>query len=64
MPIVEKLRAATKKTAEDKGFIDMIEGPGDEVYFLDGDALAKWIAKESKIIAAVDADLAKEAGKK
>jgi tripartite-type tricarboxylate transporter receptor subunit TctC len=64
MPIVEKLRVATKKTAEDKGFIDMIEGPGDEVYFLDGDALAKWIAKESKIIAAVDADLAKEAGKK
>jgi tripartite-type tricarboxylate transporter receptor subunit TctC len=28
MPIVEKLRVATKKTAEDKGFIDMIEGPG------------------------------------
>jgi tripartite-type tricarboxylate transporter receptor subunit TctC len=62
--IVEKLRMATKRTAEDKRFIDMIEGPGDEIHFLDGDALASWIAKESKMIAAIAAELAKTAEKK
>ncbi len=64
MPIVEKLREATKKVAEDKSFIDMIEKPGDEVYFLNGDELAKWMDKESKIIAVLDAELVKEAPKK
>ncbi|NWF92779.1 MAG: tripartite tricarboxylate transporter substrate binding protein [Syntrophaceae bacterium] len=64
MPIVQKLRDITKKVAEDKSFIDMIEKPGDEVYFLNGDELAKWMEKESRIIAAIDAELAKEAPKK
>lgn len=64
VPIVEKLREVTKKVAEDKSFIDMIEKPGDEVYFLNGDELAKWMDKESKIIAALDAELVKEAPKK
>jgi tripartite-type tricarboxylate transporter receptor subunit TctC len=64
MAIVEKLREVTKKVAEDKSFIDMIEKPGDEVHFLDGDALVKWMGKESKIVGAIDAELAKEAAKK
>lgn len=64
MPIVEKLREVTKKVAEDKSFIDMIEKPGDEVYFLNGDELARWMDKESKIIATLDAELVKEAPKK
>jgi len=62
--IVEKLREVTKKVAEDKSFIDMIEKPGDEVCFLNGDDLAKWLDKESKIIAELDAELVKEAAKK
>jgi tripartite-type tricarboxylate transporter receptor subunit TctC len=64
MPVVEKLRDATKKVAEDKSFIEMIEKPGDEVYFLNGDDLAKWLDKESRIIAAIDGELVKEAPKK
>jgi len=62
--IVEKLREVTKKVAEDKSFIDMIEKPGDEVFFLNGDELDKWMDKESKIIAVLDAELVKEAAKK
>lgn len=64
MPIVEKLREVTKKVAEDKSFIEMIEKPGDEVQFMNGEELAKWLDKESKIIADLDADLVKEAPKK
>jgi tripartite-type tricarboxylate transporter receptor subunit TctC len=63
-PIVDKLREVTKKVAEDKAFIDMIEKPGDEVSFLDGDELAKYLDTESANIAKLDAELAKEAPKK
>jgi len=63
-PIVEKLREATAKVAQDKTFIEMIEKPGDEVQFLSGDELAKWMDEESKIIGALDAELVKEAPKK
>ena len=62
--IVEKLREATEKVAQDKAFIEMIEKPGDEVQFLKGDELAKWMDAESKIIGALDAELVKEAPKK
>ena len=61
--IVEKLREVTKKVAEDKSFIDMIEKPGDEVYFLNGDELAKYLDIESEKIAKLDAELVKEAPK-
>jgi tripartite-type tricarboxylate transporter receptor subunit TctC len=63
-PIVDKLREVTKKVAEDKTFIDMIEKPGDEVYFLNGEELAKYLDEESAKIAKVDAELAQEAPKK
>jgi len=62
--IVEKLREVTKKVAGDKTFIDMIEQPGDEVYFLNGDELAKYLDIESAKIAKLDAELVKEAPKK
>jgi len=63
-PIVKKLREVTKKVAQDQAFIDMIEKPGDEVAYLDGEELAKWMDKESKIISAVEMDLVKEAAQK
>jgi tripartite-type tricarboxylate transporter receptor subunit TctC len=63
-PIVEKLREATKKTAEDKTFNDMIEKPGDEVYYLHGDEVLKHIQKEAKTIAEIDKELVKQAPKK
>lgn len=64
LPIVEKLREATKKTAEDEAFNAMIEKPGDEVYYLHGDEVRKHIEKEGKTIAEIDKELAKEAPKK
>jgi tripartite-type tricarboxylate transporter receptor subunit TctC len=63
-PIVQKLREVTKKVAQDQAFIDMIEKPGDEVSYLDGEELAKWMDKESKIISAVEVELVKEAAQK
>jgi len=63
-PIVEKLREATKKTAEDKAFNEMIEKPGDEVYYLHGDEVMKHIQKEAKTISEIDQELVKEAPKK
>ncbi|MBU1205659.1 MAG: hypothetical protein ABIE47_11475 [Pseudomonadota bacterium] len=60
----EKLREATKKTAEDKAFNEMIEKPGDEVYYLHGDEVMKHIQKEAKTISEIDQELVKEAPKK
>jgi tripartite-type tricarboxylate transporter receptor subunit TctC len=62
--IVEKLREVTKKVVQDKAFIDVIEKPGDEVQFLNGEELTKWMEKESKIISATETELVKEAQKK
>ncbi len=61
--IVEKLREVTKKVAEDKTFIDAIEKPGDEVFYLHGDDVLKHIQKEAKIIGEIDRELAKTAPK-
>jgi tripartite-type tricarboxylate transporter receptor subunit TctC len=63
-PIVDKLREVTQKVAHDKAFIDLIEQPGDEVSFLNGEELAKYLDIESANIAKLDAELAKEAPKK
>ena len=59
--IVDKLKEMTKKVVEDKAFIDMIEQPGDEIYFLNGDELAKYLDAESAKIAKLDTELVKEA---
>ena len=62
-PIVDKLREVTKKVAEEKAFIDMVEQPGDEVVFLNGDELAKYLDVESAKIGKLDAELVKEGAK-
>ena len=62
-PIVDKLREVTKKVAEDKAFIDMVEQPGDEVVFLNGEELTKYLEIESAIISKLDAELVKEGSK-
>jgi tripartite-type tricarboxylate transporter receptor subunit TctC len=62
-PIVEKLRDVLKKVAESKSFIDMIETPGDEVHFLNGDELAKYMEVESVKISKLYAEMVKEGAK-
>jgi len=62
-PIVDKLRDVTRRVAEDKTFIDLIEQPGDEVSFLNGEALAKYLDVESAKIGKVDAELVKESSR-
>lgn len=59
-PIVDKLREVTKRVVENKTFIDMIEEPGDEVYFLNGEELAKYMDTESAQIAKLYAEMVKE----
>ena len=62
-PIVDKLRDALKKVVENKTFIEMIEGPGDEVQYLSGDGLAKYMVEESATIASLYRELIKEGAK-
>lgn len=57
--IVEKLRAVSRKVAEDKTFIDVIETSGDEVHLVVGDQMAKFWDAESVKLASVMADLLK-----
>ena len=51
MPIVEKLREASKKVVEDKAYIDMIEKRGDEVHFKLGDEMTKYWDGEATMTA-------------
>ena len=62
-PLVDKLREVMKKVAEDKFFIDMIEQPGDEVYFLNGEELAKYQDAEAAKIAKLYTEMVKETPK-
>ncbi len=62
-PLVDKLREVMKKVAEDKSFIDMIEQPGDEVYFLNGEELAKYQDAEAAKIAKLYTEMVKETPK-
>ncbi len=62
-PIVDKLRGVMKDVVESKAFIDMIEEPGDEVYFLNGEDLAKYMDGESEKIAKLYAEMVKETPK-
>lgn len=57
--IVEKLRAVSKKVAEDKSFIEVIETSGDEVRLVVGDQMAKFWDAESAKLRGVMADLIK-----
>ena len=50
-PIVDKLRDVMKQVVEGKAFTDLIEQAGDEVYFMSGEELAKYMDAESVKIA-------------
>ena len=62
-PIVDKLRGVMKQVVENKTFIDMIEQPGDEVRFLNGEELTKYMDVESAKIAKLYAEMVKELSK-
>jgi tripartite-type tricarboxylate transporter receptor subunit TctC len=62
-PIVDKLREVMKKVVESKAFVDLIEQAGDEVYFLNGEELAKYMEVESAKIAKLYAEMVKETPK-
>jgi len=62
-PIVDKLREVTQKIVEGKAFTDLIEQAGDEVYFLNGEELAKYMDAESVKIAKLYAEMVKETPK-
>jgi len=59
-PIVDKLRHVLKSAVENRAFIDMIEGSGDEVQSLNGEELAKYMDEESAKIAKLYAEMVKE----
>jgi tripartite-type tricarboxylate transporter receptor subunit TctC len=62
-PIVDKLRDVTKKVVESKAFVDIIEQAGDEVHFLSGEELAKYMETESAQIAKLYVEMVKETPK-
>jgi len=59
-PIVDKLRQVLKGVVENRAFIDMIEGSGDEVQYLNGEELAKYMDGESAKIAKLYTEMVKE----
>ena len=59
-PILDKLREVTKSVVESKTFVDMIEEPGDEVNYMSGEELAKYMDAESAKIAALYVEMVKE----
>lgn len=59
-PIVDKLRQTLKSVVENRAFIDVIEGSGDEVQSLNGEELAKYMDEESAKIAKLYAEMVKE----
>jgi tripartite-type tricarboxylate transporter receptor subunit TctC len=50
-PIVERLRAVVKQVTEDKSFVNVIEGQGDEVRHVGGEEFAKIQADASEKLA-------------
>jgi tripartite-type tricarboxylate transporter receptor subunit TctC len=62
-PVVDKLRDTLKKVVENKTFIDMVETPGDEVHYLSGEELVKYMEEESVKISKLYAEMVKEGAK-
>jgi tripartite-type tricarboxylate transporter receptor subunit TctC len=56
---VDKLRDAMKQVVEGKAFTDLIEQAGDEVYFLNGEELTKYMDGESAKIAKLYVEMIK-----
>ncbi len=59
-PIVEKLREAAAKAAQDKAFVETIEKLGGEVHFMNGVELEKYWDKETGEMTRLLGDLHKE----
>lgn len=59
-PIVEKLRAVVKQVTEDKSFVGVIEGQGDEVRHVDGETFAKISERDSQKVAKLFKELLAE----
>ena len=53
-----------ERVTKDKSFIDTVATTGDDVYFMDGDKLAKMWSTDSEKIGKLMAELVKEAAKK
>ena len=51
MPIVEKLRGVVKQVCEDRGFMNVIDGQGDEVQHVSGSDFARIAERESQKLA-------------
>ena len=64
MPVVEKLRTTLAKVVKEKAFIDVVTGLGEEVHYMDGDELRRYLDRETEMISKVMRDLAKEAPQK
>lgn len=62
-PVVDKLRDTLKKVVGNKTFIDLVETPGDEVHYLSGEELAKYMEEESVKISKLYAEMVKEGAK-
>ena len=60
MSVVEKLRAALAKVVKEKTFVDVVKGLGEEVHYMNGDELARYVKKEGEMISKVMRDIAKE----
>ena len=60
MPVVEKLRQVMAKSVKDPSFINVLNGVGEEVVFLNGDELGKYIDKESETIGKIMVELVKD----
>jgi tripartite-type tricarboxylate transporter receptor subunit TctC len=58
--IVEKLREASAKAAQDKAFVEAIEKLGGEVYFMNGPELEKYWEKETAEMAKLLGELHRE----
>jgi tripartite-type tricarboxylate transporter receptor subunit TctC len=62
--IVEKLRDVTAKVAKDKSFVDMIEGLGEEIRYMNHAEVVKYWDAESEMLRKLMAELVKETAKK
>lgn len=62
--IVEKVGEMMARVTKDKSFIETVETTGDEVYFMDGEKLARMWSTDSEKIGKLMAELVKEAAKK
>jgi tripartite-type tricarboxylate transporter receptor subunit TctC len=62
--ILEKLGEMMVKVTKDKSFIETLENAGEEIYFMDGEKLAKYWDSESERIGKLMGELVKEAPKK